>query len=99
MTKTTQQLGDLVYAPLERCSCSEIASGAIFVTKTCYYSDKNIFTALVHTGLDCVGRRLSPDISLVSRAPIPFVLTHLVHLPLSKSRLKIKTLACLEFAC
>ena len=55
MTKTTQQLGGPAYAPSERCSCSEIGSWAIFVSKSCYYTDKNIFAALVHTGLDCVG--------------------------------------------
>ena len=45
--------------------------------RICNYSSMNIFAQKIHTTLDSLGCRVGPDISLVPRVPISFVVAYL----------------------
>ena len=67
--------------PPMKFSYSEVASEATFGPNlNCYYSDENIFAALVYTALNSLRCWLSPGISLVPRAPVSLILTHLANI-------------------
>lgn len=77
---------------------SQMIFKPIFWTKTCYYSDESMFTALVHTALDSLGFRYQ----LCSQGSYSFILAHLANIVtiwiLTKQN-RHTWITCLQFAC
>ena len=60
------------------------------MTKSSYYTDDNIFTALVHLTLDSLRHPLGQGISLVPRAPVSIVLARLTNIVIVQIQSKDK---------